>query len=116
MKERTSRSSFVSYVGPSFLSEDKANEEVPIKDVKHRLYTIQLQVDVTTFFSSTQRRRGREDDDTLKVYTLFGNGKERSELVVQVCSHVSLICNMQFVLVLSALSAMSSTSTFHPQK
>ena len=84
MKDRSSRSSFVSYVGPSFLTEDKVNQEVPVKDVKHRLYTIQLQVDVTTFFNSGVVV-GRGGDDVLKVFTLFGNGKERAELVVQVC-------------------------------
>ena len=76
LKEKN-RSKFV--VGYSLLSEDKeTNKEVPISDIKRHLSTIKLQIEVTNFVTSPEHQI-----DLKKVFTLFGNGKERAELVVQ---------------------------------
>lgn len=82
LKDR-SRSNFV--VGYSLLSEEKGmNQEVPISDIKRHLYTIKLQIEVTNFITSPVSLF-----DMKKVLTLFGNGKERAELVVQLLMHIT---------------------------
>ena len=81
LKERNMRSSFVSHVSSSFLREDKVgiHQEVPTIDVQHHLNTINLQMEVTKFFNS-----GISDIGKTKFVTLFGNGKERAEIVIQI--------------------------------
>ncbi len=77
---------FVSHVG-SFLGDDKPAilmQEVSTSDVKNHLNTIDLQVKVLDFIQDKCKNTDTEVKG--KVPTLFGNGKERGELVSKVIS------------------------------
>ena len=91
IKERTTRSSFVSHVGSSFLGDDKAvsNQEIPTGKLKQHLNTVNLQIDVTSFLNSKPTDSGggvptTKPSPNAPIPTLFGNGKERTELIVSV--------------------------------
>lgn len=88
IKERSVRSSFVSQVGSSFLGEDKnqfSNQDIPTSKLKQHLSTVNLQIDVTNFLNSSKLSDGETSKQkNSSVPTLFGNGKERAELVVMV--------------------------------
>jgi len=91
IKERTTRSSFVSHVGSSFLGDDKAvsNQEIPTGKLKQHLNTINLQIDVTSFLNTKPSDGGgsvsmNNSSSNAPIPTLFGNGKERTELIVSV--------------------------------
>ena len=97
LKERTSTSSFVSHVGAAFLGEyanKEANKEASVSEIKRYLNTVQLQLDVTEFLFKQKNK----DSITVKgIPTLFGNGKERAELAIQVRGH-SFICNVDMTM------------------
>ena len=76
------KSAFVSHIG-SQRTEEAVNvplvQEVSVAELKNHLNTIDLQIKVLNFID------GRSEIFTEgKVPTLFGNGKERSDLVVMV--------------------------------
>ena len=88
MKERSSKSSFVSHVGSSFLGDDKniSNQDIPTSKLKQHLNTVNLQNDVTIFLNNTKATdTSLSGFSTSQLPTLFGNGKERTELIVSVC-------------------------------
>ena len=78
------RSSFVSHIGSQRSSDSFSAplvQEVPVSELKSHLNTINLQIKVLSFFNG---RSESFEDGTGKVPTLFGNGKERSDLITKV--------------------------------
>ena len=83
--ERSNKSSFVSHVGSSFLGEEKnqiLNQEISTSKLKQHLSTVNLQIGVTNFMQNVKSLQPENKRNI--VPTLFGNGKERAELVVMV--------------------------------
>lgn len=78
------KSTFVSHIGSQRVGETMSAplvQDVSVAELKSHMNTIDLQVKVLNFLN------GRPDifeDATGKVPTLFGNGKERSDLVSKV--------------------------------
>eukprot|EP00794_Sanderia_malayensis_P003215 gene3215-3692_t len=72
---------FVSHVHGSFLGDDKpvvVSQEASTSDVKSHLNTIDLQIKVLNFINKSKSSDAQVEG---KVPTLFGNGKERGDLV-----------------------------------
>jgi len=82
LKERHSRSSFVSHVGSSFLNEDSNKQQEPTSEIKRYSNTINLQLSVMDYLFDSKYLL-REERCEEKVPTLFGNGKERAELAIK---------------------------------
>lgn len=83
IKER-SKGSFVSHVGATFLGDDKhSSQDVPTGEVKFHASTINLQLKVMEYLHDIHYLE-REQRESKKIPTLFGNGKERAELVIEV--------------------------------
>ena len=98
MKEKALvKSSFVSHIG-SLRVDDPANpplvQDVSVAELKNHLSTIALQMKVLRFFKEKDKIFNIELKG--KVPTLFGNGKERADLVSLVSFKLSYILNASF--------------------
>lgn len=78
------RSTFVSHIGSQRTDEPVGValvQEVTVAELKSHLNTVELQIKVLNFFSA---KSDIFEETTKKVPTLFGNGKERSDVVSKV--------------------------------
>ncbi|XP_012560340.2 zinc finger FYVE domain-containing protein 26 isoform X1 [Hydra vulgaris] len=88
IKDRSS--GFVCHIGASFLGDEKlhANREISISEMKRYLITVNMQMEVTEFMYNLEVTGGKYEGKPIP--TLFGNGKERSELAVKILESSSL--------------------------
>ncbi|XP_065670039.1 uncharacterized protein LOC100197921 isoform X5 [Hydra vulgaris] len=88
LKDRSS--GFVCHIGASFLGDEKlhANREISISEMKRYLITVNMQMEVTEFMYNLEVTGGKYEGKPIP--TLFGNGKERSELAVKILESSSL--------------------------
>ena len=79
IKERSCRSSFSSH------GDDKVfnNQDIATSELKRHQSTIELQIEVTNYmYTAMIPTEGNCDNE--RIPTLFGNGKERAEVVIKV--------------------------------
>ena len=78
------KSTFVSHIG-SQRTDDPFSaplvQEVSISELKSHLNTVNLQIEVLNFFN---KRPEKFEDEKGKIPTLFGNGRERSDVIARV--------------------------------
>ena len=75
------KSTFVSHVGPQLTVDPFSAplvRDVPVSDLKNHLNTVLLQIKVLNFFNG---RSEVFEDRKRNVPTLFGDGRERSDLI-----------------------------------